>query len=590
MPDQKIDNLLNLAMEATPQERAKSENLNVGYDSTAKLWDVIVKYSGPESGLGGDGIQVVPLLGGYAVVTLPETEIDAYSDRQQVEFIEKPKRLYFETLQAREASCILPVQAGANGLTGEGILVGVVDSGVDYFHPDFRNEDGSSRILRLWDQSLDGKPPRGYVTGTEYAKEEIDKALALGETEGRRLVALHIEEAPVARPLIPSRDSSGHGTAVLGIAAGNGRASGGVNRGVAYKSDLLVVKMGNARENSFPWTTELMEGIDYLIRQAVKMGRPIAINISFGNNYGSHQGDSLLETYLSNAANVGRSVICVGSGNNGNDRIHTAGQLRQGQTETVEMSIGTYETTLNLQLWKAYADEIEISIETPSGERLPTLSEKIGTQRYRAGETDLLIYYGKPGPFQVTQEIYFDFIPVETYLTSGIWKIHLHGRRIREGNYNLWLPGGNVLNPVTGFYRPIAAETLTIPSTAAKVITVGAYDSRLNAYADFSGRGGSNLSFPKPDLVAPGVNITAPTPGGAYTTVTGTSFSTPFVTGSAALLMEWGIIQRNDPFLWGEKVKAYLRRGAQPLPGFNEYPNEAVGWGKLCVAQSLPKI
>ena len=348
--------------------------------------------------------------------------------------------------------------------------------------------------------------------------------------------------------------------------------------------------MGNARENSFPRTTELMEGIDYLIRQTVKMRRPIAINISFGNNYGSHQGDSLLETYLSNAANVGRSVICVGSGNNGNDRIHTAGQLRQGQTETVEMSIGTYETTLNLQLWKAYADEIEISIETPSGERLPILSEKIGTQRYRAGETDLLIYYGKPGPFQVTQEIYFDFIPVETYLTSGIWKIHLHGRRIREGNYNLWLPGGNVLNPVTGFYRPIAAETLTIPSTAAKVITVGAYDSRLNAYADFSGRGGSNLSFPKPDLVAPGVNITAPTPGGAYTSVTGTSFSTPFVTGSAALLMEWGIIQRNDPFLWGEKVKAYLRRGAQPLPGFNEYPNEAVGWGKLCVAQSLPKI
>ena len=576
MPDQKIDNLLNLAMEATPQERAKSENLNVGYDSTVKLWDVIVKYSGPESDLGGDGIQAVPLLGGYAVVTLPETEIDAYSDRQQVEFIEKPKRLYFETLQAKEASCILPVQAGANGLTGEGILVGVVDSGVDYFHPDFRNEDGSSRILRLWDQSLDGKPPRGYVTGTEYTKEEIDKALALGETEGRRLV--------------PSRDSSGHGTAVLGIAAGNGRASSGVNRGVAYKSDLLVVKMGNARENSFPRTTELMEGIDYLIRQTVKMRRPIAINISFGNNYGSHQGDSLLETYLSNAANVGRSVICVGSGNNGNDRIHTAGQLRQGQTETVEMSIGTYETTLNLQLWKAYADEIEISIETPSGERLPTLSEKIGTQRYRAGETDLLIYYGKPGPFQVTQEIYFDFIPVETYLTSGIWKIHLHGRRIREGNYNLWLPGGNVLNPVTGFYRPIAAETLTIPSTAAKVITVGAYDSRLNAYADFSGRGGSNLSFPKPDLVAPGVNITAPTPGGAYTSVTGTSFSTPFVTGSAALLMEWGIIQRNDPFLWGEKVKAYLRRGAQPLPGFNEYPNEAVGWGKLCVAQSLPKI
>lgn len=575
MPDQKIDNLLNLAMEAIPEERAKSENLNVGYDSSERLWDMIVKYSGPESGLGGEGIQVVPLLGGYAVVTLPESEIKAYSAREQIEFIEKPKRLYFETFQAREASCILPVQAGSNGLTGKGILVGVVDSGVDFFHPDFRNEDGSSRILRLWDQSINGNPPEGYTRGTEYTKEEIDEALVLGETEGRRLV--------------PSRDVSGHGTAVLGIAVGNGTVSEGVNRGVAYESDLLVVKMGNAGENSFPRTTELMEGIDYLVRQAAAMGKPIAINISFGNNYGSHQGDSLLETYISNVANVGRSVICVGSGNNGNDRIHTAGRLQQRQSEIVEMSIGAYETTLNLQLWKAYADEIETFLETPSGENLPVLSERIGTQRYRAGETELLVYYGKPGPFQVTQEIYVDFLPTGTYLTPGVWKIHLRGRRIKEGNYDLWLPGGNVLNPVTGFYRPVAAETLTIPSTASKVITVGAYDSRLNAFADFSGRGGENLPYPKPDLVAPGVDILAPSAGGGYTGVTGTSFATPFVTGAAALMMEWGIIRRNDPFLWGEKVKAYLRRGAQPLPGFDRYPNESVGWGALCTAGSIPK-
>lgn len=574
MPDQKIDNLLNLAMDATSEERAKSENLNVGYDSSERLWDVIVKYSGPESGLGGEGIQVVPLLGGYAVVTLPESEIKAYSAREQIEFIEKPKRLYFETFQGREASCILPVQEGKNGLTGKGVLVGIVDAGVNFFHPDFRNEDGSSRILYLWDQSIPGNPPKGYTKGTEYTKEEIDKALALGETEGRRL--------------IPSRDVSGHGTAVLGIAAGNGTVSEGVNRGVAYESDLLVVKMGNAGENSFPRTTELMEGIDYLIRQAVRMGRPIAINISFGNNYGSHQGDSLLETYISNVANVGRSVICVGSGNNGNDRIHTAGRLQQGQSEIVEMSVGAYETTLNLQLWKAYADEIEIFLETPSGENLPVLSERIGTQRYRAGETELLVYYGKPGPFQVTQEIYVDFLPTGTYLTPGVWKIHLRGRRIREGNYNLWLPGGNVLNPVTGFYRPVAAETLTIPSTASKVITVGAYDSRLNAFADFSGRGGENLPYPKPDLVAPGVDILAPSAGGGYTGVTGTSFATPFVTGAAALMMEWGITRRNDPFLWGEKVKAYLRRGAQPLPGFDRYPNESVGWGRLCIEKSIP--
>ena len=155
------------------------------------------------------------------------------------------------------------------------IIIAVADSGIDYLHPDFINADGTSKILYLWDQGVEGNPPEGFYFGTEYTKEEIDKALALEETEGRRLV--------------PSRDFSGHGTAVLGIAAGNGRASGGVNRGVAYESELLVVKMGNARENSFPRTTELMEGIDYLVRQAVQMGKPIAINISFGNNYGSHE-------------------------------------------------------------------------------------------------------------------------------------------------------------------------------------------------------------------------------------------------------------------------------------------------------------
>ena len=566
MPDQKLENLLNLAMNALPHEREKSENLNVGYDPTTRLWDVIVKYSGPESGLGGERIQVVPLLGGYAVVTLPEAEISAYSVREQIEFIEKPKRLYFETFEEREASCILPVQNGADGLTGEGILVGIVDSGVDYFHPDFRNEDGSTRILRLWDQSVAGNPPENYVSGTEYTKEEIDEALALGETEGRRLV--------------PSGDFSGHGTAVLGIAAGNGRASDGVNRGVAYRSDLLVVKMGNPRENSFPRTTELMEGIDYLIRQAVKMRKPIVINVSFGNNYGSHRGDSLLENYIDTVAAMGRTVIVTGTGNNGSQPWHAGGILQQGKTEEIQLAVGAFEPTLNVQLWKDYEDEMEIYLESPSGERIGPLYERLGPQRHLLENIELLIYYGKPGPYQLSQEIYIDFIPEGNYVDSGVWKVLLSGKRVRSGQYFLWLPGGNVLNRGTGFYSPRAVGTLTIPSTAGKVISVGAYDSRQNAYADFSGRGSQFLPIRKPDLAAPGVSISAPVPGGGYATVTGTSFAAPFVSGSAALLMEWGIVKGNDPFLYGEKVKAYLRKGAQSVGGYEEYPNVEVGWGE----------
>lgn len=574
MNDQKLDNLLNLAMDATPQERQKSRNLNVGFDENLRLWDVIVKYSGPEEGLAGENIDVVPLFGGYAVVTLPESELNAYAQRQQIEFVEKPKRLYFAVYQAKQASCISSVQIGREALTGRGILMGIVDSGVDFYHPDFRNPDGSTRILSLWDQSVAGRPPQGYVLGTEYTAEQINEALAMPETEGRRIV--------------PSQDYSGHGTAVLGIAAGNGRASDGLNQGVAYESDLLVVKLGASREDSFPRTTELIQGIDYLVRQSQALGRPMVINLSFGNNYGSHRGDSLLETYIDNISSIGRLAVCIGTGNNGNQALHTGGHLAQGEIQEIQFGVSTYEPTLNVQLWKSYEDEMEIYLEHPSGYRIGPLYENLGPQRYRAENTELLIYYGKPGPYHVTQEIYFDFIPTRNYVDSGVWKLVLRGRNIKDGEYFLWLPGGNVLNRLTTFYMPRAQGTLTIPSTSLRAISVGAYDSRLNAYADFSGRGSEFLPYRKPDLAAPGVNITAPRPGGGYGAVTGTSFAAPFVSGAAALLMQWGIVDGNDPFLYGEKVKAYLRRGARKLPGYERWPNNELGWGVLCVRDSLP--
>ncbi|WP_394922737.1 S8 family peptidase [uncultured Robinsoniella sp.] len=576
--DQKIENLLNLALDATPEEREKSLTLDVGYDPIDQKWEIIVKYSGDISRLESEDIQVVELINEYAIITLPESKIDFLAAQPEVEFIEKPKRLFFSVNQGRAASCMNVLQTPAFNLNGEGIIVAVIDSGVDYTHPDFRNPNGSTRILNIWDQTLPGNPPEGFRIGTEFNQAQINAALN-PETEGE----------VQSTQAVPSRDLSGHGTQVLGIAAGNGRASNGRYRGVAYESDIIVVKLGLARPNSFPRTTELMQALDYVIRKAIEYQKPVAINLSFGTVYGSHDGSGLLETYIDDISNLWKSTISVGTGNEGSTGGHTSGILRNNEPVEIQFGIVNNELSINLQIWKSYVDEFDISIVHPSGQVIGPLQEVLGPQRYVAGMTQLLIYYGEPSPSSVSQEIYIDFIPRDTYIDSGIWRLIFTPKRIVEGRYDVWLPASAAVGIGTRFYQPTVETTLTIPSTARKVIAVGAYDSRLLTYAPFSGRGyNRDNSQIKPDLSAPGVDITTATPGGGYATVSGTSFATPFVTGAAAMLMQWGMVMGNDPYLYGEKVKAYLIRGARPLNVERVYPNPTLGYGTLCVKDSLP--
>lgn len=577
---EKIENLLNLALEASEEERERSEELDVGFDPVGNEWELIVKYSGDLDRIREIASSVTGLLNGYAVVVIREERIGALAGMDEVEFVEKPKNLYFQVENGRNASCINPVQNPPFSLSGEGVLVGIVDSGIDLTHPDFRNEDGTTRVAALWDQTLEGKPPAGYSRGSEYTAEEIERIL---KEEGTRS----------GMPL-PGRDTSGHGTAVAGIAAGNGKGSEGRRlRGVAPESRLIIVKMGAARPAGFPRTTELMEGVDYIIRKAQQMRMPVAVNISFGNTYGSHDGTSLLERYLDAAADTWKNVISAGSGNEGNTAGHASGQMREGEEKEVQLAVQAREPGLNVQIWKSYVDEVEISVISPAGETAGPFRETTGAQRFLVGQTELLVYYGEPKPYSVKQEVYISFLPLKSYVDNGVWRIVLTPGRIVDGNYQMWLPVQSALNVRTEFLMPESSTTVTIPATAGRVITVGAYDALTFTYADFSGRGADVMyqgsGVPKPDLVAPGVRVQAPAEGGGYREVTGTSFAVPFVTGSAALLMEWGIVQGNDPYLYGEKVKAYLRRGAIQLPGYEKFPNAQIGYGILCVRDSIPE-
>ena len=583
--NQKIEPSLRAAMQATTEEMEKSGDLATGFSETENLWEVIILYSGTADALQQTfpDYRITFLLNNYAILLLPEDAIDALADSPQVIYIERPRRLFFEDFPAIRSSCITAIQEAPLFLTGKGVLLSVIDSGIDYMHPDFQNEDGSTRILALWDQTITPDPsknflsPPGYTLGTLFTEEQINAAIATHTLQERTAFC-------------PSFDTSGHGTHVTGIAAGNGRVQI-ANRGVAYEASLLVIKLGAPGPMGFPSTTQLMQAVDFSVRYAIDHQLPLSINLSFGNTYGSHSGTSLLETYLDSVSDLGRICIVTGSGNEGNNGGHAGGRILSNTSKSLEFVVGDYERNLSIQIWKNYWDEIRIQLLPPFSQVPIQIPDVPGSWRFAVGDTELLIYYSEPSPYSLYQELYIDFISSRTYIASGVWTFLLTAQNITDGIYDLWMPAAAIRGNATQFLSPTPETTLTIPSTAAKTISVGAYDSNTNTYAPFSGRGFTwNINQVKPDIVAPGVDITSCAVGGGYETRSGTSMATPFVSGSCALLMQWGILQGNDSFLYGEKMKAYLIKGARKLPFVEKYPDPRVGWGALCVSASIPSL
>ena len=566
MNNPKADAALNLSLSLPESLHEKSTSLSAVL--TGSVWEILVLASQDLSFLAKlyPQIEVSMLLENFALLRLPPSLIPTVSALPQILYIEMPHYISFEILSGKRSSCITQVTLPPLSLTGNGVLVGFVDSGIDLTHPDFQDSNGNSRVLFLWDQTRDEDPPDGYLFGTEYNNEQINEALRAGKTL--------------------SKDESGHGTAAAGIACGNGNASKGRYRGIAPEAELIVVKM-RKNKGLYPRTTELISGIDYCIRKALKFNRPLVLNISFGNNYGSHTGNSLSELYLNRVSLLGRISIIAASGNEGASPIHTLGFL--DQTVNVDFSISERQTSLNMQLWKDYADDVRIRLRAPYGTEY-TLSDKFGTNMEVLDQTQIAFYNSAPSPFQRLQEYYFEFFPIADsfYLTSGVWSLIIEPISIKNGTFEMWLPAASSLNGATRFLSPDPYNTLTVPSSANSVITVGAYDAKTNTPADFSGRGAASMPnlLTKPDLVAPGVSVIVPSFPGGYQTVSGTSFAAPFVTGSAALLMEWGIVKRNNLFLYGEQLKAWLIAGAKELPGY-PVPNPRTGWGALCLEAAL---
>ena len=605
--NQKLNPELALSLSLDDTKRMESPWLRSGFSLDTNTWKLILFYNGSLEEIQKEiPFSFIPLLGNFAILFIQEKYLPDFLAYPQVLYVELSRPIYENALTGIASSCLpdYNIITGRNvnetTLTGKGTVIAILDSGVDYTHPDFRNTDGSTRILAYWDQSLPfihnhfsiNNP---YNLGIIFSEEDLNQLLT-----GANNFSFFDSSTPTAlgtaaESLSPSEDISGHGTHIAGICAGNGRVSNGKNQGVAPESSLIVIKLKNDASSVYSDYANLMMAVDFAVHFTNSLSLPLSINISYGSNDGSHTGNSLLELFMEQVSFYGKNIISVATGNEGLTRRHASLNIGSSLTKSpykksLSFTIAPGERSLYLEIWQVFADDFSYELLAPSGSQSFTLPAAPGIYTYMIADTTIYLTINNPTPYQPFRQYFLSFNPNTSFITSGTWTLRITSiptGKIVDRRLQFWLPSKDATNSATGFTTPSSDMTFTIPSTASSVISVSGYDSSLDIFASFSGQGFSNTMHTKPDLCAPAVNILSTAPGGGYTIQTGTSMASPFVAGAAALLMQYGIVQGNDPFLYGEKLKAYLWKSARALPAFSEYPNEKVGWGALCVKNTF---
>lgn len=482
-----------------------------------------------------------------------------------------------------EVSGIISVQRQPLSLTGQGVVLAFVDTGIDYRNPVFRKEDGSSRILALWDQTLQtGLPPEGFFYGREYSREDINRAL--------------LSDAPYE--LVDSRDELGHGTALASVAAGSATENGREFLGAAPDADIVVVKLKECKpylreyylisdEPAYS-ETDIMLGVKYIQQFLETFERPVVLCLGVGTNWGDHTGTSPLARYLSALATRRNMVIVVCGGNEGNAAHHYRGRLEKGNNpaeyEDVEIRVGQRERGFFLEFWGNILDTYLVEIRSPGGETLPGIRPEIG-QKVDYGfvyeGTRVSVYNVRVESDTGEQLILMRFREP----TAGIWRIRVLGAgQIGNGVFHMWLPITAFLSSETYFLEPETEVTLTEPSNGSNLISVSSYNDENNSFYIESGRGFARNGRVKPDLAAPGVNVSAIR--GDYT---GSSIAAAITAGAAAQFMQWAVVENNREFVTNQDVRNYLIRGAVRERDIS-YPNESWGYGRLNIEETFDAI
>ena len=469
-------------------------------------------------------------------------------------------------------------------LQGTGVMIGFVDTGMDYQNPIFRNLDGSTRIAGIWDQTVQtGEAPEGFLYGSEYTRERINQALQ--------------NENP--RTIVPSIDENSHGTFLASIAAGGANEENQFI-GAAPDSSIAMVKLKEAKQylkdfygihTSAPCYQEndIMLGIEYLDRLAARENLPLVICIALGTNMGGHSSLSPLAGQLELYSNISNRIIVIAAGNEANQRHHYQGVLENNNAvEEVEIRVDENVSGFTMELWTENPNLLEVSLISPSGgstSRLPLRRSESFDYRYVFEGTRVSITY----------KVFLERSNAELVIfqvrkpTAGIWKIRVEPVQVTEGIYHIWLPVREFLNGETYFLEANPNTTFTEPGSAITAMTVGFYKGEDKSIAISSGRGYTRSNIIKPNFVAPGVNVTGAITRNQFAERTGSSIAAGITAGAAALLLEWILYQLGEESVDSIQIRNLLLLGTERMEG-ETYPNRVWGYGMLNLYQAFDKI
>ncbi|HBZ6638142.1 TPA: S8 family peptidase [Clostridium botulinum] len=472
-------------------------------------------------------------------------------------------------------------------LSGQGVLVGIIDSGIDYLNNEFINEDETSRIVNIWDQTAKYNNKEEVYIGDIFTRDDINKAIE----------AKKQNKNPY--DIVPTKDEYNHGTKVAGIigAKGYNEEVGGV----APNCEFVVVKLQEAlflkrsiltngiKDVPVYNNVELLAGIEYLRKYSLKENKPMVIYIGIGTTNGSHDGKNITSKYLKKVGGTRGIALVAGVGNEGDSEGHVSNYIKDVEdVKSNELNIPKEFKDLTFYIWIRRPNQMSINIISPSGEQSSFISSKIDRSeeiKFVLVDTKAIVRYYIPENFTGHQVISLNFKDMK----AGIWRIQLKGEYIIDGRYDIWLPSKKLLHEGTKFLDPDPYATLTVPSTAEKVVTVSYNNSKNGALVASSGNGFNTNGLINPDITAGGVNIVTTSNNNEVSTMSGSSAATAIVAGCCALLLQWGIINGNDKTMYSIKIRSYLAYGARRY-GIKEYPSIELGFGELDLSKTFNVI